>query len=90
MRFDFGILNFLFNTNALHRWHHSNAPSEGTQNLGRALVLWDQVFGTYYNPKDQAEPKQIGLFASSKAYPKANRFFAQILWPFKAPCCRFS
>ena len=35
IRFDFGILNSLFNTNALHRWHHSTNPQEGCQNLGR-------------------------------------------------------
>lgn len=84
---DFGILNRLFNTNDLHRWHHSTARDEGTHNLGRALVIWDHVFGTYLNPADRDAPSAVGLFATSRAYPKAANFMAQILWPF-ARCCR--
>ena len=90
VRFDFGILDHVFNTNALHRWHHSTAPREGTKNLGRALVIWDQVFGTYYNPTEANEPAQIGLFSGSKAYPRASKFWAQIVWPFNPSCCRAS
>lgn len=88
VRFDFGGLNYVFNTNALHRWHHSSAANEGTKNLGRALVIWDQAFGTFFNPQDRNEPLEIGLFSTSKSYPKANRFLAQIFWPCKTSCCR--
>ena len=88
VRFDFGPLNYVFNTNALHRWHHSSAAHEGTKNLGRALVIFDQLFGTYHNPNSVKEPQAIGLFASSKRYPRASQFCAQLLWPFGAHCCR--
>lgn len=86
--FDFGRLNLLFNTNDLHRWHHSARPEEGMMNLGRALVIWDQVFGTYLRPTASAAPLRIGLFASSRAFPPASRFLAQLAWPFNARCCR--
>jgi len=43
----FGWLNYLFNTNELHRRHHSVKHADGAANLGRALTIWDQVFGTF-------------------------------------------
>jgi sterol desaturase/sphingolipid hydroxylase (fatty acid hydroxylase superfamily) len=81
--FEFGILNKVLNTNELHRWHHSAAPDEGMMNLGRALVVWDRIFGTYYNP-GAGEPRKLGLFSSSAGYPSATRFWAQLVYP----CCR--
>lgn len=85
--FDFRGLNLIFNTNDLHRWHHSTNPSEGTQNLGRALVIWDQTFGTYLRP-EQNGPSQVGLFQISASFPEASRFWAQLAWPFSKECCR--
>jgi ornithine lipid hydroxylase len=86
--FDFGVLNRVLNTNDLHRWHHSTKPEEGTKNLGRALIIWDRMFGTYLRPTSADAPEQIGLFASHKSYPVAARFWEQILWPFRSACCR--
>ncbi len=88
IRFDFGALNRVFNTNDLHRWHHSAHPDEGMMNLGRSLVIWDQVFGTYLRPDTTHDPDRIGLFGSSRDFPAAGRFWAQIAWPFGAECCR--
>jgi ornithine lipid hydroxylase len=85
--FDFGRLNLLFNTNDLHRWHHSANPREGTMNLGRALVIWDQIFGTYLRPSAAKGPDHIGLFAASRSFPSASRFWAQLAWPFQFKCC---
>jgi sterol desaturase/sphingolipid hydroxylase (fatty acid hydroxylase superfamily) len=86
--FDFGRLNFIFNTNDLHRWHHSAKPAEGRMNLGRALVLWDQVFGTYLRPSSPSAPSKVGLFSVSRNFPPASRFWAQLAWPFNPSCCR--
>ena len=86
--FNFGALNYLFNTNAVHRWHHSASYKEGMHNYGRALVIWDHLFGTYHNPNDRKEPKSIGLGASSAAYPQPNRTLSQILWPLSKECCK--
>lgn len=85
--FDFGRLNLIFNTNDLHRWHHSAAPDEGMKNLGRALVIWDQVFGTYLRRPGQG-PARLGLFAASRNYPLVREFWAQIWWPLTPGCCR--
>ncbi|MFN3955296.1 MAG: sterol desaturase family protein [Pararhodobacter sp.] len=86
--FDFGRLNLVFNTNDLHRWHHSAHPSEGMMNLGRALVVWDQLFGTYLRPQTPGSPARIGLFAVSRTFPAARRYWAQLVWPFTPDCCR--
>lgn len=86
--FDFGRMNLIFNTNALHRWHHSAIYKEGMHNYGRAFVLWDHIFGTFFYPANASEPKSIGLGASAKKYPKANHTIKQILWPFTRECCR--
>ncbi|MCF6327842.1 MAG: sterol desaturase family protein [Devosiaceae bacterium] len=86
--FNFGWLNYVLNTNQVHRWHHSNASSEGNKNLGRALVIWDQIFGTFYLPKKKATPDFIGLFATSKSFPRAEKYLAQIFYPFSPQCCK--
>jgi sterol desaturase/sphingolipid hydroxylase (fatty acid hydroxylase superfamily) len=86
--FNFGFLSYLFNTNTLHRWHHSSAYKEGMHNFGRAFVLWDHLFGTYYNPAERDEPNTVGLGSGSAPYPSSNRTFQQVLWPFSKDCCQ--
>ena len=62
-----GWLNLVFSTNEVHRWHHSARAGEGDSNFGRALVIWDQAFGTYrYQPAGN-DPGRVGLYAGSSA-----------------------
>ncbi len=82
-----GWLNYIFSTNTLHRWHHSTDRDEGDTNFGSALVLWDQVFGTFHYPGEYAEPARIGLYAPS-TYPSDESFLNQMLSMFRPPCCR--
>lgn len=72
----FGWLNYIFNTPGLHRWHHSKITREGNSNYGENLMLWDIVFGTFYNA-DYRPPKDIGI----KDY-MPERFMHQLAWPF--------
>lgn len=88
LNFNFGWLNYIFNTNALHRWHHSAEQREGMNNLGRSLVIWDHVFGTFFYPHERSEPEKIGLFKGHTIYPSANKTIMQLLWPFNTQCCR--
>lgn len=71
-----GPLTYIFNTPVLHRWHHSVRPEEGLKNYGQNLMIWDQVFGTYYHPPDRA-PDRLGI-----GDPMPDGFFAQLLSPF--------
>lgn len=55
-----GVLNYVFNTPALHRWHHSKDLSEGNRNYGENLMLFDQIFRTFYN-SPRRPPADIGI-----------------------------
>ena len=71
-----GPLDYLFNTPRLHRWHHSRVASEGNRNFGENFIVWDLVFGTYFNP-DRRPPSEIG---ADEQLP--NGFLAQLAAPF--------
>lgn len=58
---DSGPLNRVFSTPDLHRWHHSTVYSEGDTNYGAVTSVWDQVFGTHFDPDDRDGPDQIGV-----------------------------
>lgn len=55
-----GVLDYVFNTPQMHRWHHSKDLREGNTNYGENLMLWDQVFGTYFN-EPRRPPADIGI-----------------------------
>jgi sterol desaturase/sphingolipid hydroxylase (fatty acid hydroxylase superfamily) len=74
----FGVLSSIFNTPELHRWHHSRDLREGNKNYGENIMLWDHVFGTYFNTRDYRPPEDIGI---SEAMPPG--FLQQLAWPFK-------
>ena len=86
--FDYGRLNWLINTNAAHRWHHSVDPREGSKNLGRAFLVFDHIFGTFYLPDNHSAPQKVGLFSGDSPFPKARHFLRQLAWPFHPECCR--
>lgn len=73
----FGPVSYIFNTPGLHRWHHSKDLREGNKNYGENLMIWDHLFGTFYNP-NRRPPCDIGI----KEYmPK--KFVDQLLYPFR-------
>jgi sterol desaturase/sphingolipid hydroxylase (fatty acid hydroxylase superfamily) len=52
-----GWLNYVFNTPEVHRWHHSTEFPDDPKfrygcNYGVGVSFWDQLFGTFYLPKD--------------------------------------
>ncbi len=73
----FGWLNYLFNTPGLHRWHHSMDLREGNKNYGENLVLWDLIFGTFFDDAARRPPVKIGI---KEAIPQT--FFQQLAAPF--------
>ncbi len=72
----FGPLNYVFNTPGLHRWHHSKDLREGNRNYGENIMLWDLLFGSYFN-EDRRPPVDIGM----KDF-MPEKFSHQLLWPF--------
>jgi sterol desaturase/sphingolipid hydroxylase (fatty acid hydroxylase superfamily) len=77
VRMRFGWLNYVFNTPGLHRWHHSMDLREGNKNYGENLVLWDLIFGTYFDDTRRRPPAKIGI---REAMPAT--FWGQMLAPF--------
>ncbi len=71
-----GWLNRIFNTPELHRWHHSRIAAEGNTNFGENLMLFDQIFRTYFLPA-RRPPVDIGI---DSHMPK--EFFGQLQLPF--------
>ncbi len=76
-----GWLNHIFNTNSLHRWHHSAVPREANTNYGAPLVIWDQLLGTFHLPGEGEEPGKMGLF-KEEHYPIHSLLRATV-----APLC---
>jgi sterol desaturase/sphingolipid hydroxylase (fatty acid hydroxylase superfamily) len=75
-----GPLNYVFNTPELHRWHHSKVLAEGNRNYGENLMIFDQLFGTYFNSA-RRPPADIGI-----KYPMPETFWGQLKVPFtRAP-----
>ena len=72
----FGLLNYVFNTPAVHRWHHSMNLEEGNKNYGENLMLFDHLFGSYFFA-ERRPPAVIGI---KEAMPRT--FWGQMLFPF--------
>jgi sterol desaturase/sphingolipid hydroxylase (fatty acid hydroxylase superfamily) len=73
-----GPFDLVFSTPRLHRWHHSKVIEEGNRNYGENIVLWDRLFGTYYNPP-RRPPAAIGIEGRV-----ASGFLRQLAQPFTA------
>ena len=55
-----GPLGWLFNSPAMHLWHHDASSEGGTsKNFGIVFSIWDHLFGTAYWPRERA-PREIG------------------------------
>ena len=77
------MLDRLFSTPTLHRWHHSIDPREGNTNYGAILIVWDLVFGTYRRP---ARPFDATLgVADHPDFPEG--WLAQQLSPLRRRVC---
>jgi len=58
---DRGIRCFVV-TPDMHRVHHSIHPNETNSKFGFNLLIWDRLFGTYFDqPKDGRETMAIGI-----------------------------
>jgi sterol desaturase/sphingolipid hydroxylase (fatty acid hydroxylase superfamily) len=71
-----GPLDYVFSTPRLHRWHHSKELPEGNTNYGENLVVFDQLFGSYFNP-DRPSSTNIGIKGEI-----AKGFLPQLFQPF--------
>jgi sterol desaturase/sphingolipid hydroxylase (fatty acid hydroxylase superfamily) len=80
-----GLLNYLFVTPEVHRWHHSAQVPEGygySCNYGVEFSFWDIMFGTFYLPlKDGVaqQPERLGY--PGGALPDESNYLKLLLAP---------
>jgi sterol desaturase/sphingolipid hydroxylase (fatty acid hydroxylase superfamily) len=72
-----GVFNWFLSTPNLHRWHHSPHRIETDTNFGEATMVWDRLFGTYFNPA-RRPPRNVGLGGEVRV---SARFLEQLLQP---------
>jgi sterol desaturase/sphingolipid hydroxylase (fatty acid hydroxylase superfamily) len=75
---DCGIFNAFLSTPNLHRWHHSPQRQETDTNFGEATVVWDRIFGTYFNPSRRPR-RNVGLGPDVRVSAK---LFEALVQPF--------
>ncbi|MEM7151936.1 MAG: sterol desaturase family protein [Myxococcota bacterium] len=62
VRLRFGVLNTIFATCRIHRWHHAlDLKDGGDANFSNGLVIWDRLFGTFHHPNDRQGPDEMGI-----------------------------
>lgn len=71
-----GVLDYVFNTPCIHRWHHSRKLDECMHNYCHALCLTDILFGTYYHSQGKL-PAALGVPMKTP-----STILAQLAYPF--------
>ncbi|HZF94806.1 MAG TPA: sterol desaturase family protein [Allosphingosinicella sp.] len=76
-----GPLDYLIATPHVHRFHHSLRPEEA-RNYGTNVMLWDLLFGTYFNA-----PHRVGEIGvrprAGHDYPPLGSVAHQLRFPFR-------
>lgn len=67
-------LNRILISPAQHQIHHSSDPKHFDRNMGLIFSIWDQLFGTHYNPREREELK----FGLSRSQPNPFNSIADI------------
>lgn len=79
IKINWGPVKYIFITPETHYWHHSrNIPGRFGNNYASSLVIWDLLFGFFYNPKD----KKPILGIPENDVP--DNFLGQMAYPFKS------
>lgn len=79
IKINWGPLKYIFITPETHYWHHArNIPGKYGVNYASSLVIWDLIFGRWYNPKD----KEPILGIPDNDVP--DSFRGQMAYPFRA------
>lgn len=71
------LLRHLLITPEFHRWHHSRDPAHYQHNFAGQLLFMDQLFRTYFLPRNGA-PEASG----TQAFQSSNHYLGHLLLPF--------
>ncbi len=77
--YSLGWLRNVIGVAETHRWHHKREFEDAQVNFGEFLLLWDHLFGTFYDGADKLGDAQVGL--QERDYPTGYR--AQLFAPFR-------
>lgn len=63
-----GWWEYIFSIGDNHRYHHYPDKGIGDSNYGGEFIIWDILFGTFHNPKDERPHDNIGI-GTAPDYP---------------------
>lgn len=63
-----GWWEYIFSIGDNHRYHHYPDKGVGDSNYGGEFIVWDIVFGTFHNPRDERPHDRIGI-GTAPNYP---------------------
>lgn len=78
-----GVLEYFFVTPSHHRVHHSSNPCYLDKNYGDILIIWDKLFGTF--AEEREEPK-FGLTKPLQSYSFLWQMFhfpLEMIWAYR-------
>jgi len=78
----FGPLEPVFLSPAAHQIHHSVDAAHYDRNFGVCLTLWDRLWKTHYDPRQQKENLRFGL-ADSPLSDEKQRVWTLYVHPFR-------
>lgn len=73
-----GPLRHCFGVAEVHRWHHKREYEDAQVNFGEFWMLWDHLFGTYFDQLENIRAGEIGL--EDRSFP--TTYWRQLRWPF--------
>lgn len=63
-----GWWEYIFSIGDNHRYHHYPDKGIGDSNYGGELIIWDILFGTFHNPRNERPHDNIGI-GTAPDYP---------------------
>jgi len=73
-----GWLRHVIGVAEIHRWHHKRDFEDAQVNFGEFLMVWDRLFGTFYDSTGKQGDANVGL--RERDYPKG--YLGQLTEPF--------
>lgn len=75
-----GWLRHILGVAEIHRWHHKRDFEDAQVNFGEFLMVWDRLFGTFYDSAGKLGEAEVGLH--ERDYPKS--YLAQLRHPMRS------
>ncbi|WP_034388933.1 sterol desaturase family protein [Hellea balneolensis] len=73
---------FIFNTPSHHRVHHGTNPRYLDSNYGGILIIWDRMFGTFVEERDD-DPVSYGIITPIASHNPAIVAFKELFYILK-------